>query len=79
MVCSMQEPRDTCQALRARVAGCAVVVRPLVGLDVLFFLFRENRRKMERDGERWREMGRARGGRVRGHEHQPAHAQRHTE
>lgn len=30
---------------------CAVVVRPLVGLNVLLFLFREQ----EKDGERWSE------------------------
>ena len=41
---------------------CAVVVKPLVGLNVLLFLFREQEkdgerwREMERDGERWREM-----------------------
>ena len=67
----------SCQALRALlVAGCAVVVRPLVGLNVLLlFLFREQ----EKYRVRWREIESARGGRVRGHEHQPDHAQRHTE
>ena len=44
----MQEPRDTGQSSGALVVACAVVVGPLVGLNVFIIL-------VQRTGERWSE------------------------
>ena len=51
MLCVVHLERSVLFSDKLGLARCAVVVRPLVGLNVLLLLFREQ----EKDGERWSE------------------------